>query len=1533
LGDGSTNDSTSPVSVDLGSGRTAISVEAGVQHTCAILDDASLKCWGNNGAGQLGIPGIATSNSPQSVFLGVNRTAIAIALGTTHTCAILDDNSLKCWGANGFGQLGIGNTTSQSSPQLVNMGSELKSVAITAASRHTCAILEDGSLKCWGANHNGQLGNHSDASCNQRNSPTGLCDYINLGSGRTAVSVSSSYRQTCVILDDGSLKCWGHNDNGQLGIGNTITQYSPTDQYGFYDTYSVDLGSGRSATSVSMGTSHTCATLDDASVKCWGYNWAGQLGLGNTTQHTSPQSVDLGTGLHNDLSERDIDGDGILNIFDTHMDRVNHFPVSGRNHWTCAALDNGSVYCWGLSSEFNSSAPFALDLPSERMALSVTTGMNHACSILDNGSVYCWGWNSYGQLGDGLGNCCVTTPVPVSLPSGRTATSVSAGTLHTCAVLDNGSAYCWGRDSSGQLGNGIASTSIQSTPVAVSLPSGRTASSVITGANNACSILDNGSVYCWGAGIGHSPVAVSLPIGSIASSFVSSGTGGTCVNLVNSSMYCWGINSEYFGIGTNNVNTPAVPTFPGGRTAISVSGSSTHICAVLDNASLYCEGNNDYGQLGDGSFTDSSTPVMVSLPSGRTASWVTVGEEYTCAVLDDDSLYCWGRGEDGELGHSTNMYSLTPVAVSLPTGRTVIPIDSDLDGDGFGDGNDDYPSNPARAVSCSAGSYGRYVCDEASPGYYVTSAASMYQDACPAGTYNTNTGSTSSSDCISTSAGHYSSPGSGSQTECAAGTYQSSTGQSSCIDASAGYFVPSTAATSQIGCAVGTYQPSTGQSSCIDTSAGYYVSSTASASQIGCAVGTYQPSTGQSSCIDASAGYYVSSNASTSQTACSTGTYQPNTGRTSCFVASVGHYVDSTGATSQTACAAGTYNPNSGSTSSSACLDTDAGYYSNSGASTQTACATGTYQPNTGRSSCLDAPVGAYVSGTAATSYSSCQGGAYQPNTGQTSCLTSEAGYYVPEPAFPVKVTDGVHHSCFLYDDGSVRCSGYNEMGQLGDGTTTSSINQVVVDLGGAIATDVSSGYWHTCALLSDGQILCWGQNTQGQLGDGSTNDSASPVSVNLGSGTTALQLSAGGRYTCALVQNSSIACWGQNAAGQLGDNSTLSSTSPVYPNLPAGRTAIEISAGASTTCAILDNASAAMCWGDGGGGRLGNDAQSSTPDSLVPVYVSLPSERTVTSISIGYYHGCAILDNGSAMCWGSAEHGAIGNGTGDPDDGSWSDSMNAWSPQYVSLPSGRTAESISAAREYTCAILDDDSIACWGDNEYGKIGDGTTVDRWSPVIVDVDSTFSPTNITTGYVTTCLVMSDLSVFCWGGNGHGEFGNGNNTNSQTPVLSIQPVGASAPTPCPGATYNSNTGSTNVSACIGASPGHYVPMPNGISAADSHSCAIDRIGDLYCWGSNSNGILGLGFDHNTLPSTYIPSKVNFSANRTVESVSLGSSHTCAILDNGSLNCWGTYFPLTGFNNSISASSSPVFIDPSVTINMDSLELIPKSIRVMI
>ena len=277
--------------VNLGAGRTAVAVSAGRHHTCAILDNDELKCWGYGGLGALGYDDPSDKGdeagemaSLAAVYLGAGRTAVAVTTGNAHTCAILDNGELKCWGYGSSGRLGYDSTDNKggsagdmASLAAINLGAGRTAVAVSAGYSHTCAILDNGELKCWGGGSSGQL-SYEDSSYYKGHEAGEMASLaaINLGAGRTAVAVTTGNAHTCAILDNDDLKCWGKGGYGRLGYdSNDNKGNSAGDMASLAAVY---LGANRTAVAVSAGYYHTCGILDDAGLKCWGYGLHGNLG-------------------------------------------------------------------------------------------------------------------------------------------------------------------------------------------------------------------------------------------------------------------------------------------------------------------------------------------------------------------------------------------------------------------------------------------------------------------------------------------------------------------------------------------------------------------------------------------------------------------------------------------------------------------------------------------------------------------------------------------------------------------------------------------------------------------------------------------------------------------------------------------------------------------------------------------------------------------------------------------------------------------------------------------------------------------------------------------------------------------------------------------------------------------------------------------------------------------------------------------------------------------------------------------------------
>jgi alpha-tubulin suppressor-like RCC1 family protein len=283
--------------VDLGPGETATAIAAGYEHTCALLESGSVKCWGSNGNGQLGLGDIVNrGNGPGQmgaklppIDLGPGKTATAIAAGGVHTCALLSGGSVKCWGWNLYGQLGLGDIANRGDVP-GQMGAKLPPVdlgpgemvtAIAAGGFHTCALLQGGEVKCWGWNLYGQLGlgdqaNHGDV-------PGQMGDnlpVIDLGPGETVSAIAAGQAHSCALLQNGRVKCWGRNDNGLLGIGDTDARGDDPGEMGAQLPV-IDLGPGETPTAITASHVHNCALLAAGSIKCWGANEHGELGLGD----------------------------------------------------------------------------------------------------------------------------------------------------------------------------------------------------------------------------------------------------------------------------------------------------------------------------------------------------------------------------------------------------------------------------------------------------------------------------------------------------------------------------------------------------------------------------------------------------------------------------------------------------------------------------------------------------------------------------------------------------------------------------------------------------------------------------------------------------------------------------------------------------------------------------------------------------------------------------------------------------------------------------------------------------------------------------------------------------------------------------------------------------------------------------------------------------------------------------------------------------------------------------------------------------
>ncbi len=708
LGDGSTTSSLTPVTVQ-GIDRPVISVATGLDHTCAVTDQGKVYCWGLNTLGQLGINGAPNSATPVEVT-AVGGPAIDIKAAYYGTCALRADGAVRCWGYADGGRLGLGATTFAFLPA-TPPGLAAGVTAIAMGQTNLCATLAGGGVRCAGQDDVGQLGNGATTGTQTLVGPVNGLD------GTVFTDIVSGMFHACALSEAGAVKCWGSNYDGAIGNNGSpgyVTE--PQDVVGL-DHGVVQLGSGGN---------FTCAILDDASLRCWGAGASGELGTGNFLSSRVPLVVPdfpdgvlaAGGGSYSncaiDSAERvfcwgrnnyGLAGDGTLDRYTTPQAVPGLTGVIDLEidlYHACAVTGSGGAYCWGRGTQgmIGDGARMQRLLPTSVVAVGTATatavgGAGFACAINSDGALRCWGSNGNYSLGTGAPGSGNPFPPPADAPTpltvaglGSGVTDVALGFMHGCAV-HNGAAKCWGDNWNGQLGNGTSgSGSIPYGPVGVSgLTSG--IAGVTTGGNFSCALKSDGTASCWGYGnngeLGQGADASSLtpvPVSDLADATqLAAGYFHTCALDSAGAVACWGDN-DYGQLGVpktslDHSNEPvAIANLP--APAIAISSGWYHTCAVLDDGRAMCWGRNDFGQLGNGGFVDSPTPVAVSGMTDVTA--IGLGGSSSCAV-QEAQVQCWGSNAWGQTGNDTaGVYASPRRTTGFPVSPQIAGITAPADG-------------------------------------------------------------------------------------------------------------------------------------------------------------------------------------------------------------------------------------------------------------------------------------------------------------------------------------------------------------------------------------------------------------------------------------------------------------------------------------------------------------------------------------------------------------------------------------------------------------------------------------------------------------------------------------------------------------------------------------------------------------------------------------------------------------------------------------------------------------------------------------
>ncbi|WP_161522234.1 RCC1 domain-containing protein [Bifidobacterium xylocopae] len=1085
----------------------------------------------------------------------------------------------------------------------------------------------------------------------------------------------------------------------------------------------------------------------------------------------------------------------------------------------------------------------------------ISTGYEHSLAIGSDGNTYAWGQNTYGQLGDGT-NAKRNIPVLVHAPAGVRFTQVSAGNDHSLAIGDDGHAYSWGSNFSGELGDGSQNTgpgdhsADKNTPVRVKDPAGHpntTWKTVSAGELYSIGIASDGHAYSWGKndrgelGDGSSaskntPVRVKDPAGHPNTTWkaVSAGFSHSLGIASDGHAYGWGSNSSgELGNGSNGTsssdysvdkNTPVPVKDPAGHpntTWKTVSAGYYLSLGIDSDGHAYGWGWNSEGQVGDGSkntgpgdsSADKNTPVRVKDPAPNTI-WKAIsagGGSHSLALDSDGHAYGWGFGSRGQLGTgSVVRYSTKPVRVKDPAPNTTwTSISAGEDHSlGISDGKayawGDNGQGQLGVSKDSSGIYGQTTrpVRVASPRYTITGVTAA----------GAAIGAGDRSVDPATGAWDITLPSRAPDRRNVTVDYRYDglDGNNNVVDGSPGsvtlhytYFAPYTVRFS-LGEAAGHIPSPTPADQTVYSDDPQPVAepSPAPSWEHHWLTGWY---------TDAGAAWNFGTPVTSSMTLTARWQAYAFTLRPSSGPSAGGNTLSLTAP-----------DPPAGSPGARVAV---------TGVDIDGRAAPAPAWDGAGRVWKLTAPAHTHgrvpvtvhwtVDGRAQPDYELSYGyldrytvsfglGGAPGAAPASQTFTEGSGKAAARPQNPSWA--GHEFAGWFTGDGrpfdfsepvgadaslTARWDSYTlsmepRKGPKAGGTP---VSVSLAGRPGVRFTQVSAGDDFTAALGSDGFVYGWGANNKGQLGDGGGPASTVPVRAHTPAGLTFTQISAGPQTVLALASDGSVYGWGVNW-GQLGDNSETNRSTPVRFATPAGVAVTRVSTGSYHTLAV-DQDGRIWAAGANTAGQLGT---GDTSKHTSPVRVDPPAGHRFTDAAAGQWHSLAATEDGRLHAWGgngSGQQGFTGSGPNNP--------------QPVSLPGGARASRVAASGNTSAAVTDDGRLLAWGGNDHGQLGDGTTTDNSTPGQVALPGGANARRVALGSGYTLALTDDGRLFAWGGNDHGQLGDNSTRDATRPQAVDNPAG--------------------VGYC-------------SLSAGKTHSAAVGIDGQVRGWGGNDKGQLGDG-----------------------------------------------------------------------------------------
>lgn len=1233
--------------------------------------------WGSNGSGQLGDNSTTQRNIPTPVITtGVlsGKTLISMTGGITHSLALCSDGSIAAWGANSSGQLGTNSTAASSVPiAVIRTGALLGKtvVALAAGSGYSLALCSDGTVAAWGGNSYGQLGNNDTTS----SLVPVLVNATGALAGKTVVAISAGSRFNLALCSDGTLVSWGYNSRGQLGNGTTTNSLVPV----AVSTSGVLLG--KIVTMAVAGAEHSMVLTSEGKLYSWGYGQYGQLGRDTSIDSSFPVAVDTTTALASRVVTR----------------------IAAGDYYSLAVCADGAMTAWGDNgtAQLGDNSSTRRYTPVQVLATSILVGKtpiglfggtNHSLALCSDGTLAAWGYNLSGQLGN---NSTSTSYAPTAVNT----SSFAAG--ERCVVASS---------------RADSNLAIVATPLlppvatinaatALTVSSATLNGSVINGANSNI-IFEYGLTTSYGSTVTATPSPVTSNTATPVSANITGLVAGTTyhyrVKATNTLGTSFGSDETFTTVNTNSnlsglaVNTGTLsPTFASSTTnyTASVSNTTTSITVMPTLADTSATVRVNGGLVSSGAFSSAISLVegsnlintVVTAQDGVTTKTYVVTVTRLSASVNADlaglTLSTGSLSPAFASGISTYSASVTNATASI----TVRPTLADLTA-----------TVRVNGVLVSSGSNSSAISLAVGPNLITIVVTA--QDGVATQTYTvTVTRPSANADLASLSAN--------------AGAF------------SPAFTSPTTSYTMIVTLGVSTLRvtPTVADAAATVKVNGVNVNSGSQSGVINLGVGS------NSITILVTAQSGATKNYTLTVTRNQTIVYTFNS------ASDVAASTNALTATGNTVNLSLNFAPQAGTnlmvvnnTGSNFITGTFsnlahgqivtlsyggvnyqfvANYYGGTGndlvlqwANTRLFAWGTNGSGQLGNNSITDSPIPTAVNATGALAGKS---------------ITS--------------VAVGSNHSIALSSDGRIAAWGYNGFGQLGIGTTADSLVPVSVTttgvLSGKTPIAIAAGQFHNLALCTDGTLAAWGYNFYGQLGNGLTSDSSTPVAVSktgVLTGKTIIAIAAGTYHSFALCSDGTLAAWGYNGNGELGNGGTGFSPLPVAVDTTGvltGKTIVAVFAGSFHNFALCTDGTLAG-WGYNGYGQLGDNSVNSRS---VPVLVNVSgvlSGKTITAASAGYYHSLALCADGTVVSWGYNGNGELGDGSNNP-------SLIPVAVNASGVLAGKTVASLSSGAVHNIASCTDGTLVSWGYNGDGELGSGGAGSSNVPVTVNSSALLS----------------------------------------------------------------------------------------------------------------------------------------------------------------------------------------------------------------